>query len=452
MSLKKTTRVTALAVTGALLTAGLSSVATAAYAGPEQIIPGTITIAPTSGTADLNPMFTAFDINAGCPVGFREGSHTVAYQNGLNVGSLSKKFTTATISAYGDGGLTGNPVHLEPGSDYISATSLDTAIGGAVTIANGDFEIRRYCWADPNVFNAGTDKYFVLPMTFTAATNTWAVKTAAPVEVPVFASFTVVGNSNGTVSAAAHLTGGNGPIAGKVEFLQGGTKVGEGVVNATGDASWASGVTPAGTYSYTAKFVTSDAAKYSDSPETAPVSLVHSGSSALYQGTPADVNILVEVPTTIENNGLKLTVPATPANLGAAANVGGKYTASGKLGEVTVTDSRQNKAGWNLTGVNSLFTNQSNPAKTISAGALGWTPEIVNTQDAATAGATVAPDGTATVTGAGLSVTRPLSSASANATVGTIATTTNANLAFSVPADGSVAPGTYGSKLTLTLI
>ncbi|KRE23022.1 hypothetical protein [Agromyces sp. Soil535] len=444
MSNSKTKRLAALVITGVLLSAGLASTAAPAFAaddpGTQVIEDGNLTITPTTGSATDFPMLQTMTTATQCPVGYREKAHNVAFQNGVYMGALGITWDTSIISAFGNGGLSG-PVQLSAADSFDFLT--DKALADITTpLATGDWEIRRYCWSDPNVRKLESDPYFVLPMTFDATAGTWAVKAAPVAEQGVVSNFTVVGNSNGTVSAAASVQAG---ASGKIEFYENNVKVGEGPVLA-GNASWTSGIIAAGNYSYTAKFISSNPATFTDSAVAGPVALVHTGSSVSYEGTPAGVDVTVEVPATIENNGLKLSVANTAVNLGTAAANGGKYTASGNLGAVTVTDSRQVKAGWDLTGVNSVFTNQADATKTIAAKALGWTPSVTSTEDAATAGASVA------AWDAGLDGAKTLASAVANGLAGPKATSADAALSFAVPADGTVAPGTYKSTLTLTLI
>jgi len=442
-------RFVSLAVVGALLTGGFISIAGSAQATPDQIA-GVLTLnntATPTGNLTKNPVVDSQTTTIQCPVGYRDSGNTVVAQNDVVLGGISLGWETSTNAAYGSGGLV-SPVNLSGANS--AGYNIDRSLTGLDTpLAVGDFEIRRYCWADTNILAYGTDKYFVSPVLSFDGTN-WAVKSAAAAGVAV--PFTAASNSStgqitltATVQKSATDTTVATDAAGKVEFYNSvdGSKVGEGNVTA-GVATWTSAQLAAGTYSYTAKFVSTDPSKYLSSATTPAQEVVHTF-SGVYEGTPSDVNVTVAIPASVSNNGLKLTVANTAVAL-TATQTAGNFVASGALGTATVADARQTKNAWNLNGKVTVFTNTTDSTKTIPAGALGWAPSLVSTDGGGVAGPTVAPGA------AGLGTASLLASAPATTTAGTLTTVTNATLNFSVPATGSVAPGTYGAKLTLTLI
>jgi hypothetical protein len=453
-------RLVSLAIVGALLTGGFVSVASVAQATPDQIL-GELTIttagSPTAnGTRTKNPVIDSQTTAVGCPVGYRAKAITVIAQNDVVIGAFSQSWDAAVPNTYGNGGINGQPVNLNQvdSAVYNSNRAFDSIPNAKTNLVAGQFEMRRYCWADEFNPSYTTDKYFVSkPLVLDAAGN-WAVKVDAPAgPAGIVVPFTAASNSEtgqisltATVQKSATDATVATDAAGKVEFYNtvGGAKVGEGNVTA-GVATWTSTQLASGTYSYTARFISTDPSKYLSSEMTASQNVEHSF-TGVYEGTPTDVNITVAIPASVSNNGLKLTVANTAVALGKATQTAGNFVASGALGTVTVADARQTKNAWNLNGKVTEFVNTTTPANKIPAGALGWAPSIVTTESAATAGAVVAPGA------AGLGSSSILAQAPASTTAGTLTTVTNATLNFSVPATGSVAPGTYGAKLTLTLI
>jgi hypothetical protein len=448
-------RLVSLALVGAMLTGGFVSVASAAQATPDQII-GDLTITTTgsatpNGTRTKQPVIDSQTTTAACPVGYRMKANTVIAQNDVVLGGFSQTWDASIPNTFGNGGLTG-PVNLNQ-VDSVGLNSnraLNSIPNVTTTLVPGDFEMRRYCWSDEFNSAYATDKYFVSQVLSLDAAGNWAVKAAGAAGVAV--PFSATSNSetgqitlSATVQKSATDTTVATDAAGKVEFYNtaGGAKVGEGNVTA-GVATWTSSQLASGTYSYTAKFISSDPSKYLSSAMTGSQDVVHTF-SGVYEGTPTDVNVTVAIPATVSNNGLKLTVANTAVALTAAQNAG-NFVASGSLGTATVVDARQTKNAWNLNGKVTVFTNTTDSTKTIPAGALGWAPSLVSTDGGGVAGPTVAPGA------AGLGAASLLASAPASTTAGTLTTVTNATLNFSVPATGSVAPGTYGAKLTLTLI
>lgn len=144
-----------------------------------------------------------------------------------------------------------------------------------------------------------------------------------------------------------------------------------------------------------------------------------------------DVNVVVPEVTEPEPGALKLSVNGS-VNLGEAASSAAGFTASGKLPEVTVSDTRT--AGtWTANASLSSFTSA---AGSIPASALGWAPSVISGD--AQAGAAV----TANTPGLGASATLG-SGAKGEAKLG-------ADLSLVAPA--STKAGSYKAKLTLTAV
>jgi hypothetical protein len=157
-----------------------------------------------------------------------------------------------------------------------------------------------------------------------------------------------------------------------------------------------------------------------------------------------DVNVPVEEAAPAPT-GLRISVKPGPVTLagGASRAHGEAWQATGTLGEVTVTDDRQDASapGWTLNGRSSAFADSS-AANVIPAANLGWTP--VKQSGVGFAGAAVTPgqDG-------GLGETRALGYGDASASADA-KTSLSAQLTLLVPS--GVPAGSYHAALTLTLI
>jgi hypothetical protein len=118
-------------------------------------------------------------------------------------------------------------------------------------------------------------------------------------------------------------------------------------------------------------------------------------------------------------------------------------TSSGDINPVTVTDTRSQSPGWNVVGQVTDFSNGA--GGTISAGALGWAPKVIDSAggEVVTPGATVEPGA-----GGGLGQAQQLASAGAGASRGTAHVGATLNLSAPTTTD----LGTYSATLTLTAI
>lgn len=121
-----------------------------------------------------------------------------------------------------------------------------------------------------------------------------------------------------------------------------------------------------------------------------------------------------------------------------------RWTSTGDLRPVTVTDTRHAAPGWVVSGQASVFTNG---AATFPASNLGWSPLITEqpAEGGVASGAVVAPgdDGDQ-----GLQVPQPLASAGAGDGTGT--TRLGAGLLIEAPT--TIVPGTYEATITFTAI
>lgn len=126
------------------------------------------------------------------------------------------------------------------------------------------------------------------------------------------------------------------------------------------------------------------------------------------------------------------------------------YTASGRLNQVTVSDTRDTDSGWTVNGTMSAFTVAGGGAS-FSGNYLGWTPVVADDSDptsggydqTAVAGSNVLPD-----TATGLATPKVLSSAAGGAGLGVASF--DARLKLLIPITARA--GTYNGTMTLTVI
>ena len=158
-------------------------------------------------------------------------------------------------------------------------------------------------------------------------------------------------------------------------------------------------------------------------------------------GDDKNVDVDVKVPETVvepEPEVFAWTMKTTSAELGSATQqAGGTFGASGKLPEITVTDTLKSSNGWSINGKASNFTATTG---TFSGSALGWDPEVSAPTGTITEGAVVAAGNP------GLGSTQTLASTAGTNTKATI----NAELELVAPA-GTKA-GNYTSRVTLTMV
>ncbi len=445
---RHTSRIAALAVVGALAMTGLGAQAASADPiGGTSPVPA-ITLTPTTGSASTDPMLTRLQTNVGCPVGFRGASIPTAFQNGEFVAAIGDAALADTAPTDGSTGLNGAPIDLNrdinPSNDRLSNGPLSSK-----GLQAGDWELRVYCIADLQALDFATDKWIALPMTLDAA-GTWAVKGAVvnpPTAAATTTSLTAAPNQTAkTVTLTATVKKADGTTAadatGAVQFTQNGANVGTPVTVANGLASYTTAALADGTYSFTSVF--------------APTGTVYAGSTS--SAATATITTTVVVPPGAQTDTAVIDV-TVPSNTGAVSFAGlrdtislgtavletGLFKASGALGPIVVTDTRQlGSTPWSLTGTVSNFT--TTDGKILDGKYLGWVPALVGSPNAGTAGPAVAP---APATVAGLKA--PASVLSSGSVVDG-ATTTTVDAALNLIAPGNTPGGFYTSTLTLTLV
>lgn len=437
-----TRKIAALTVVGAMAFGALGF----AQSASADLTPGNVTITPLTGNATDTNFLNSVAVDTGCPVGFRAIGRTYVVQNGI-ARSVANARQTSLNPDYGTTGLDGNPFRIsrDLGDNlYVSNSALaDIAIAGTPTpLVAGNFELRVYCMASATSINLTTDKYFALAMSITAA-GVWKVGSEVVVPVPAQATtVSLTGALSGanaasltaTVKDSTNATATAAP--GTVQFLEGSTVLGTAPVTG-GVATFTSGALSVGSHAITAKYLSSDTVGWADSPLSGvatvvvPPVVVAPGSTVIDVTVPSGTGVLSFA-------GLQSTI-----SLGQAALTGGLFTASGDLGPITITDTRQlGSSSWSLTGVATNFTSGT---KVIDGKYLGWKPALVGTSNAGVAGAEVLPAPGSTN---GLKTASALSTGSV--VDGVTSTVVGAKLNLAAP--GNTPGGLYTATLTLTLL
>jgi len=432
--MKLNKKIASLAVAGALVLSGLG----AAQSAQALLIPGEITITPTSGSATDLPFLQSIAVTVGAPVGFRGASTTAAFQGGVLMGQVSLTRTTAMNVNAGSNGLDGNPVFMDRSFIVTNGNVSNRALSAiANPLATGPFELRHYYHATSTTFDYVNDPWISLPMTFNAANQTWAVSTPAVPATPTTTSLTA--SASGTSVA---LTATVAPVAaaGTVQFFEGpgaGTAVGTPVAVAAGVASTTLAGVTNGAKRYQAVFTPTDAALFLSS--TSAPALVNVGSLPAPATTTG--NITVQVAAGVGGGALVLTASSLTANLGPVVRTGGVLTASGTVTAV-VDDSRQSDAAaFLLTGQVGDFLDG---AKVLSSRYLGWTPSVTGVGAAGpiVVGGPVVTDG---LLGTKTWATGTPSAADPQPT------TTSASAILQLRAPLNTASGNYSALMTVTL-
>ena len=194
---KITRRLAALAVTGALVVAGVTLTASAANAdqitGTIKLFTsgsavGTVAAKQITGTSSStsNPMFYGITINGSCPSGARDSAAIVIFQGGSSKGTIGNLNTSTNDGVYGTNGLksTDTAIAMDESSTapnqnpYVDNNkSLEAA---APSLTTGSFEVRYYCFADATNGNIdyAADKFFTLTLNFDKTAHTWAAPVA----------------------------------------------------------------------------------------------------------------------------------------------------------------------------------------------------------------------------------------------------------------------------------
>jgi hypothetical protein len=399
---------------------------------------GDLTLTRVSGTLTTGGGPTELTTAVGCPDGFRKSSRVLFFWED---GTQASKWPGIVQAAAAPGnGLDGQPM-ARTGT---SAGRWVTASFPASAFQSGRATYVVTCdpGAEPDgTYPAATDPigtatYFSVDVQIDTDAKTWAVVSDPVVKADTTTTLTPTARSDGSVTLTAAVA----PAAatGPVSFVDAatGAEVGTGPL-AGGSASATVAALDAGK-EYRFKAVYGGDARHNGSESNeAVVTTVAEPQPPQQEST--DITVTIPASAT----GLKFTVTPGAVALSQATLDGTSYVASGTLGAVTVSDSRTTRTPWTLNGKAGAFVNKADATKTFAASSLGWTPALVGTGNAGTAGAAVAAGANG-----GLSTDKPLAQALADVTGAE--TRVEAGIALKAPSD--VAAGDYTATLTLTLI
>lgn len=418
----------AAALIGGLLAAGPAA---AAVPDESQRLPGTITL-----TAAENGLPNALTIDAVCPTDTRAQSRfLVIHADGSvfrvagyfrNWGTWAAPTFTRSQTGVADATLWGAATAgLKPGDEfgyYVTCEKVSQPNGHADIPADARF------WSIPLVWEGG---------------GQWRVKGDGPVAEATTVALAGQENTDGSVTLTATVKKADGETAtdaaGQVRFTQaeGGDATATVPVE-NGVATWTSPALAPGTaYRFVASYLAAEGENYDGSPESAGVTGTIADNREVHGTEERDVTVTIPEAQT----GIKLTVTPGAIALDDATLQDGSYVADGTLPAATVSDNRETRPAWTLSGQVTDFTTSGTPANTIDGQWLGWTPNV--TSGLGTAGATVAPG-----EGGGLKTGKTLAAGAADLAAGS----TQVGAALRLAAPGTTAAGDYTAKLTITLV
>ena len=255
------------------------------------------------------------------------------------------------------------------------------------------------------------------------AVNTTTVLTASPSPATVAQAVTLTA----TVTAAD-----GGSPAGSVRFQSGGTVIGSPVAVSGGAASATTTFSAAGAESLSAVFTPARAPAYK--PSTGRLTLTVQAAGTISGTSSGMISLAVTVPPA---GSFTLTVAVGPVTLVVSGSA-----ATAALNSITVTDTRNTRPGWSVSGQARDFSGSGSAGGfTISGNQLGWAPAGPSLATGAALGPTVAPGRP------GLGDTAAvLASAAAGGGAGT--SLLGADLTLAIPP--TAPPGPYDSTMTIT--
>jgi hypothetical protein len=331
---------------------------------------GTVILSPTSGTSATTTTWTTID---GCPTGFQ--SSAVLEEVNLNSAgtAISSPMTFTAVSApfnlTGSNPVTSQPL-IEDVPDLLSAANVQPSGStewvlkcSSVPSGLGQVGTTAVLWQDIDV-NLGADGASYTVSTPAQAVSTTTTMSASPNPAAEGASVTL----------SATVTGTGNP-AGTVTFFNGASVINStpATVTYSGNTGTATftltgGFTTAGNQSLSATFTPSNTTAFNGSSGTTTESVISSGTT-IAGAVPVSVTI---APT----GSFTVQIPTATAVLTPNS---GNTQATGNLGTVTVSDTRNNYPGFAVYGQEtSNFAGSGLPAgvaiTSIPSDDLGWAP------------------------------------------------------------------------------
>jgi hypothetical protein len=415
--------VVGLAATTGLLVAGSAL----AGVGAE---PGDLTLSASTGALTSTPTWST---TTACPSSNDTSAEIEEFSSSGTAVSLISPAVNAGLTAPFSGTLDGNVGAL------LNVAGVNATTPGTVEWAVG-------CWNGPGGTGTGTTPVLYEQSIFVSVASgatTYTTSSTGPVVTATTTTLTTTPASPTTtgtlVTLSASVSGADGSSpAGTVQFEVGGTDIGTPVaVNTGGTAAAATTTdtfTSAGTEALSAVFTPTSATTYASSTGTYSLVVEQAGSLAA-SGSPVPITVTVASSGTLSVSVVNTTVPLAVSG----------STATGTLGDVTVTDSRNTFPGWSVSGMEANFTETGGTA-TIPGDDLGWTPAAVGTLGT---GVTVGPAITAGTDPGGLGDTGGVL---ISAPPGDGFGTNEADAALTLTIPSGQAAGSYAGSMTITYL
>ena len=413
--------VVGLAAATGLLTAGVALAGVGAQPGDlELLVSG---VSQTSVALSSTPTWAT---TTACPSGYQGSAVITEYTapggaEGSEISSVNNTVTSpfnGTLDSSVGALLAFSPID-------ISATAPGTA------------EWVVGCYTGSGATGSFVNEQSIFLTVATGATSA-TLSSTGPVTTPTSTTLTA-SPSPAQTGATVTLTATETPATtGNVQFEVGGTDIGGPVaVNSSGVATTTDTFSSPGTQDLSAVFTPSGTA-YSGSTGTYDL-LVQQAGSVGATGSPVTVSF------TIPPSG-SLSVSVTPSTVSLTLNTAGTQ-ATGTLGNVTVTDSRNSYPGWSVSGQEAAFAGSGTAAgQSIAGDQLGWSPAAVGTLGTGvTLGPLIAP-GTSP---GGLGDTGGVLF---SATPGNGFGTNEANAALTLDIPTGQVAGAYAGSLTITYL
>lgn len=386
---------------------------------------GTVQLSPASGASTTQATFGTAD---GCPTGFQVTAQLFAVNFGSSPATVTSISGVITLSA-------GAPIAAGQGLiDTVGNILSDVGVPNGGT----DEWVMKCSSVAGGLGQIGTTAVYYqnIDVTLSADGTTFTTSTPAPAvnTTTTLSASPTSAAAGANVTLTATVTAASGSPSGTVTFFNGTSAINSTpapvtFTGLTGTATTTTSFAAAGTESLTAVFTPTSTAAFNGS--TSPVlsySVVTSGTQ-----TAGTVPVSVTVGAT---GAFTITIPTATATLIPNST---NTSATGNLGTITVTDSRNTFPGWAVYGEETA--NFVGPGTaTIPADDLGWQPA-----GTVSGGATLGPSAADIGPAVGPAV---LAQALAGAGFGT--DTLNPALTLTIPA-GTEA-GTYTGGVVITYI
>jgi hypothetical protein len=396
---------------------------------------GTIVLSPTSGSSSTTTTWSTTD---GCPSGFQ----TSAGLYEVDYGSTSSPPLVTEVS--GTVNLSGGAAI--PAGQALAEDVPDALAAAGVPVGGTDEWVVKCSSVSGSLGVIGSTGVYYQDIDVTLDTaTTYSVSTPKPA---VGTTTTLSANptsetasSTSEVQLTATITAADGTDAdggGTVTFYNGGTAINSTPAPVTwstsspitGSATTETTFSAASTYTLTATFTPSNTTAYNSSTSAALMYTVYASGTQ----SAGSVPVSVTVPT---SGTFTVTIPTTTATLAPNSAV---TQATGSLGTVTVTETRNTEPGWAVYGQETENFSAPGVTTTIPSDDLGWTPT-----GTVEGGATLGPSAGDIGESAGPAI---LAQALAGSGFGT--DSLDPTLQLTLPA--GTPPGTYTGALTITYI